>query len=67
MSAGRFQPSGLSKIFATDAGTLSDCKSSDNSVGFGLQFAAVAGRTYEVAMEKGIGREAPNDCFPDLV
>jgi ornithine cyclodeaminase/alanine dehydrogenase-like protein (mu-crystallin family) len=39
----------------------------DNSVGFGLQFAAVAGRTYEVAMEKGIGREAPKDCFPDLV
>lgn len=39
----------------------------DNSVGFGLQFAAVAGRTYEVAMEKGIGRDAPNDCFPDLV
>ena len=38
----------------------------DNSVGFGLQFAAVAGTVYEAALRQGVGRELPNDCFPDL-
>ncbi len=38
----------------------------DNSVGFGLQFAAVAGTVYEAALSRGVGRELPNDCFPDL-
>lgn len=39
----------------------------DNSVGFGLQFAAVAGKVYEIAKKRGIGKEAPKECFPDLV
>lgn len=39
----------------------------DNSVGFGLQFAAVAGRVYEIARERGIGKEAPGEFFPDLI
>lgn len=39
----------------------------DNSVGFGLQFAAVAGRVYELALERSVGKEAPAEFFPDLV
>lgn len=39
----------------------------DNSVGFGLQFAAVAGRVYEIARNRGIGKEIPKEFFPDLI
>ncbi len=39
----------------------------DNSVGFGLQFAAVGGKVYEIAKKRGIGREVPKEYFPDLV
>jgi ornithine cyclodeaminase/alanine dehydrogenase-like protein (mu-crystallin family) len=39
----------------------------DNSVGFGLQFAAVAGRVYEIARDRGIGKEVPKEYFPDLI
>jgi len=35
-------------------------------VGFGLQFAAVAGRVYELALERGVGKEPPAEFFPDL-
>ena len=38
----------------------------NNSVGFGLQFAALAGKVYEAAVSRGIGREIPEDLFPDL-
>lgn len=39
----------------------------DNSVGFGLQFAAVAGKVYEVARDRGIGKEVAKESFPDLI
>ena len=39
----------------------------DNSVGFGVQFAAVAGRVYEIARAKGAGKEAPAEFFPGLM
>jgi alanine dehydrogenase len=39
----------------------------DNSVGFGLQFAAVAGKVYEIARKGGIGKEIPKEFFPDLI
>ncbi len=38
----------------------------NNSVGFGLQFAALAGKVYEAAVSAGVGREIPEDLFPDL-
>ncbi len=38
----------------------------NNSVGFGLQFTALAGRVYEAARSQGVGREIPNEVFPDL-
>lgn len=38
----------------------------NNSVGFGLQFAACAEKVYEAAAERGIGKEIPDDMFPDL-
>ena len=38
----------------------------NNSVGFGLQFAALAGKVYEAAVSRGVGREIPEDLFPDL-
>ena len=38
----------------------------NNSVGFGLQFAALAGKVYEAAVNRGLGREVPEDLFPDL-
>ena len=38
----------------------------NNSVGFGLQFAALAGKVYEAAVSRGAGREVPDDVFPDL-
>lgn len=38
----------------------------NNSVGFGLQFAACAEKVYEAATERGIGKQIPEDCFPDL-
>ncbi len=38
----------------------------NNSVGFGLQFAALAGKVYEAAVSKGMGREIPEETFPDL-
>ncbi len=38
----------------------------NNSVGFGLQFAALAGKVYEAAVSQGLGREIPEDLFPDL-
>ena len=38
----------------------------NNSVGFGLQFAALAGKVYEAAVSRGLGRELPEDLFPDL-
>lgn len=38
----------------------------NNSVGFGLQFAALAGKVYEEAVSRGLGREIPEDLFPDL-
>ena len=38
----------------------------NNSVGFGLQFAALAGKVYEAAVSRGVGRELPEDLFPDL-
>jgi ornithine cyclodeaminase/alanine dehydrogenase-like protein (mu-crystallin family) len=38
----------------------------DNSVGFGLQFAACAEKVYEAANERGIGKQIPDDIFPDL-
>ena len=38
----------------------------NNSVGFGLQFAALAGKVYEAAVSRGVGREVPDDVFPDL-
>lgn len=34
-----------------------------NSGTQGLQFAAVAGRVYQLALEKGLGREIPTDWF----
>jgi ornithine cyclodeaminase/alanine dehydrogenase-like protein (mu-crystallin family) len=39
----------------------------DNSVGFGLQFAAVGAKVYEIARERGVGKEAPAEFFPGLV
>src|SRR5207253_1818593 len=39
----------------------------DNSVGFGLQFAAVAGKIYEIARDSGIGKGVAKECFPDLI
>ncbi len=38
----------------------------NNSVGFGLQFATLAGKVYEAAVNQGVGRELPEDLFPDL-
>ncbi|MCY4440407.1 MAG: ornithine cyclodeaminase family protein, partial [Deltaproteobacteria bacterium] len=38
----------------------------NNSVGFGLQFAALAGKVYEAAVRQGVGRQVPDDVFPDL-
>ncbi len=38
----------------------------DNSVGFGLQFAALAGKVYEMARAKGLGTEAPDDPYPGV-
>ncbi len=38
----------------------------NNSVGFGLQFAALAGKVYEAAVSRGAGREVPDHVFPDL-
>jgi len=38
----------------------------NNSVGFGLQFAACAERVYETAIQRGIGKEIPDELFPDL-
>ena len=39
----------------------------NNSVGFGLQFTACAGRAYELAKKKGIGQEMPRDWSLDVV
>jgi ornithine cyclodeaminase/alanine dehydrogenase-like protein (mu-crystallin family) len=38
-----------------------------NNIGLGFQFAAVAGRVYELAREKGIGKEMPLDWFTQPV
>ena len=35
----------------------------DNHPGSGIQFAAVAYRLYELAKERGLGREIPTDWF----
>jgi ornithine cyclodeaminase/alanine dehydrogenase-like protein (mu-crystallin family) len=34
-----------------------------NHLGLGLQFSAAAARVYELAMEKGLGRELPTEWF----
>jgi ornithine cyclodeaminase/alanine dehydrogenase-like protein (mu-crystallin family) len=38
----------------------------DNTPGLGIQFTSVAGRVYEMAKERGLGKEAPAYCFPDM-
>jgi ornithine cyclodeaminase/alanine dehydrogenase-like protein (mu-crystallin family) len=39
----------------------------DNTPGLGIQFTSVAGSVYEIAKERGLGKEAPTYCFPDIV
>jgi ornithine cyclodeaminase/alanine dehydrogenase-like protein (mu-crystallin family) len=34
-----------------------------NHLGLGLQFSAAAARVYELAREKGLGRELPTEWF----
>ena len=34
-----------------------------NNVGLGLQFAAVAGRVYELALQRNVGRKLPASWF----
>jgi alanine dehydrogenase len=38
----------------------------DNSTGFAVQFTAMAGRVYELAVEKGMGTRIPDNVFPNL-
>ncbi len=38
-----------------------------NNVGLGIQFAAVGSKVYEIALEKGLGREIPTDWFLETV
>jgi ornithine cyclodeaminase/alanine dehydrogenase-like protein (mu-crystallin family) len=38
-----------------------------NNVGLGIQFAAVGSKVYELAKERGIGREIPTDWFLETV
>jgi len=38
-----------------------------NNIGLGFQFSAVAGRVYELASEKGVGKELPLDWFTQPV
>ncbi|HEY7557491.1 MAG TPA: NAD(P)-binding domain-containing protein [Candidatus Binatia bacterium] len=38
----------------------------DNSTGFAVQFTAMAGRVYELAVEKGMGTGIPDNVFPSL-
>jgi len=38
-----------------------------NNIGLGFQFSAVAGRVYELAREKGVGKELPLDWFTQPV
>jgi len=38
-----------------------------NSLGLGIQFAAVGAKVYEMALEKGLGREIPTDWFLETV
>jgi alanine dehydrogenase len=43
--------------------TLFGGSGTGGSSGLGIQFAAVAHRIYESAVQKGIGREIPTDWF----
>jgi ornithine cyclodeaminase/alanine dehydrogenase-like protein (mu-crystallin family) len=38
-----------------------------NNIGLGFQFSAVAGRVYELAKEKKVGKELPLDWFTQPV
>ena len=38
-----------------------------NNIGLGIQFAAVGARLYQLAIEKGLGREVPTDWFLQTV
>ncbi|MDI7261309.1 MAG: ornithine cyclodeaminase family protein [Thermodesulfobacteriota bacterium] len=38
-----------------------------NNLGLGIQFAAVGAKVYEMALEKGLGREIPTDWFLETV
>jgi alanine dehydrogenase len=48
---------------AAGRGSDSDITVFANNTGMGLQFAAVGGRVYELARERGLGREVPTDWF----